>query len=793
MAELKVQIGADTDGLKKALSDAEKALGQFGKEASDINNQLKKNAISTASLSKQTEDLNRDFKAGVISENAFGRGLLEVSKAEKKLAADSSLLSSRLLKVNKAASQLGSRGLKSVGKGAANAVPSMTSFSQVIQDAPFGIQGVANNITQLTMQFGNLSTKLGGTKSALKAMLSTLAGPAGILLAISVITSLMVHYNTSMSKARKKAIKLKKEQDKLSDALTDYVKALEAVQRANLKGEQSEQKNITRLRLLRQAAEDVSLSTTERRKAVQELQKLYPDYLGKLSKEKILNGDVSKTYESLTISILKRARATAAVNQIVKNSSKLIALESKASANLSNTATKLIELTKAKAAAEKTSGKERFRQVTQLNSLNILQKKYNALIKEGVKIEGEIQGVELENIDLEEAIGSGGIVATIKPDIKLDPKKLASSLDVAISNIKLKLAELSTAFSQPDTSFNDRLSNLMQQFTKENELINKEFEQRKKEAKKNANELKIIENEKQIAILNLKKKFNDLGLSLAKGNVKEELERIKTGSAKETKTRLDALLLQYQKFGDLTRNQEQNFRNEKEKIQTEGNNSYLNKQNEYLNTLLQNENLSGLLRVEIEKMIQSNLLAIKSDGIVKLQELAGQTRVLIGQEFADAASGIGDALGNALANGSNVIDALGGSLLASLGGVLVKLGKMAIATGIGLEAIKLALQNPFTGGIAAIGAGIALVALGAAFSAGSKSLTSSGSSSGSSTSGVSGGGTSSRGFSSGGGGSFSGNGGGTVVFEIAGDKLVGVLSRTLQRNKNLGGTLSITT
>ena len=49
--------------------------------------------------------------------------------------------------------------------------------------------------------------------------------------------------------------------------------------------------------------------------------------------------------------------------------------------------------------------------------------------------------------------------------------------------------------------------------------------------------------------------------------------------------------------------------------------------------------------------------------------------------------------------------------------------------------------------------------------------------------------TSNNGFS----GGNSNNSGGTVIFEIAGTKLIGVLSNTLSRNKNLGGTLSIST
>lgn len=143
---------------------------------------------------------------------------------------------------------------------------------------------------------------------------------------------------------------------------------------------------------------------------------------------------------------------------------------------------------------------------------------------------------------------------------------------------------------------------------------------------------------------------------------------------------------------------------------------------------------------------------------------------IIGSGIAEAISSMASGLGEAIANGGNLVQAAGGALLGALGGILVELGKMAIGVGVGIAAIKKALAtlNPAV----AIGAGVALVAIGSAFAAGARNLAG--------NIGGSGGGTSSNNTGSNtttiSGANVSGIQG-TVVFEIAGRSLVGILKR----------------
>jgi hypothetical protein len=183
-----------------------------------------------------------------------------------------------------------------------------------------------------------------------------------------------------------------------------------------------------------------------------------------------------------------------------------------------------------------------------------------------------------------------------------------------------------------------------------------------------------------------------------------------------------------------------------------------------------------------------------SQMITKLQEFNESANNIIQGSIANTFSNIGSSIGDALASGGSVLSAIGGSIIQGLSNFLSDMGRKLIEYGT-LAVVKGKLDLAIlAGGPVAIGAGIAAIAVGVALSAAGSAigeLSSSSSSRGSrretgssNFSGSSGGGN--FGASSGGTG-----GGGTVVFEIAGTKLVGVLSKTLERNKSLGGSLSI--
>ncbi len=161
---------------------------------------------------------------------------------------------------------------------------------------------------------------------------------------------------------------------------------------------------------------------------------------------------------------------------------------------------------------------------------------------------------------------------------------------------------------------------------------------------------------------------------------------------------------------------------------------------------------------------------------------------LITNSIANTFSNLGSAIGNALATGGDVLSAIGTTIIQAFAGFLSDMGDLLIKYGT-LAVVKGKLDLAIAaGGPISIGAGIAAIAVGVALKAAAGALGSFASSGG--NRGGGGGGANNQSFSSSG---FSsrGDGGGTVVFEIAGQKLIGVLNNTLNANKRLGGTLGL--
>lgn len=102
----------------------------------------------------------------------------------------------------------------------------VTNFNRVVQDAPFGIMGVANNLEPMIQSFNQLRAQTGSTTGAFKTLLkSAFTGPGALITAVSTVSSLLIVFGDRLFSAGEKS----KEAEEKIKALVDTAQSLNDV------------------------------------------------------------------------------------------------------------------------------------------------------------------------------------------------------------------------------------------------------------------------------------------------------------------------------------------------------------------------------------------------------------------------------------------------------------------------------------------------------------------------------------------------------------------------------------
>jgi hypothetical protein len=117
-----------------------------------------------------------------------------------------------------ATTQLGAA-FKKVTPASNQATQALVNVSRVAQDAPYGFIGIANNLNPLLESFQRLKETSGSAGSALKEMAKGLMGPAGIGLALGVVSSLIVAFGPKIAKFINGTDEASEAQDKFAESL----------------------------------------------------------------------------------------------------------------------------------------------------------------------------------------------------------------------------------------------------------------------------------------------------------------------------------------------------------------------------------------------------------------------------------------------------------------------------------------------------------------------------------------------------------------------------------------------
>jgi hypothetical protein len=258
--KLEVQIGADITDFEKKIKEVEFDIKELSKVKLD---RLK--------LGLDTSEINAQIKDAKNNLNSLKTTVKDTGNA------------------------IGGQFTRQVGNGA----NTLTQFSRIAQDAPYGIIGIGNNITATAESFSYLKQQTGSTGGALKALASSLTGTGGILLGVSLLT-------TGLTLLAQSGLTIGDIVDKITGNFNEFGAS---IKKAREEGAEMAGKEIESLRALIAIAQNENISKQQRLIAVDKLQKQFPAYYGNLSAEKIMYGDLTRETNAATKALLARAIA----------------------------------------------------------------------------------------------------------------------------------------------------------------------------------------------------------------------------------------------------------------------------------------------------------------------------------------------------------------------------------------------------------------------------------------------------------------------------------------------------
>ena len=314
----------------KTLADVEikqKALtSEYRQYQKEILNNIKKETEQEGSLNSlraQISNLTKEY-------NAMGKAMRESAEGEKltKQIADlQKEVSEAEIKIGNFRSRVGSY---------ADAAQGFTKLNVAIQQVVRETPNLTHSITQYFLAISNnlpmLADEIARVRNenaALKAQ-----GLPTVSVIKQVVTSLfswqtaLVAGITLLTAYSDEILDWIKSLFAGKDAVDSLRKAQEKLHKIRVQGVIDSQEEITKLRLMKGVAEDVTRSQEERLAAIQNLRREYPEYLKNLSDEDILNGKLSGSIETLVKRIIKLNEARGALNTLVENEENLQLLKS---------------------------------------------------------------------------------------------------------------------------------------------------------------------------------------------------------------------------------------------------------------------------------------------------------------------------------------------------------------------------------------------------------------------------------------------------------------------------------
>jgi hypothetical protein len=166
--------------------------------------------------------LQRIAQIDVARENSTISTIADLQLVGRQIAENTALTEAQAIALEKKlffATERASQGMVSASRsmnglvgGTKDANIAFANFGRIIQDAPFGLLGISNNIDPLLQSFAQLKASAGGTGAALKQMAGQLIGPAGVIFLLgSVLPTALLLAQRAFADTKKEAEELKEQ------------------------------------------------------------------------------------------------------------------------------------------------------------------------------------------------------------------------------------------------------------------------------------------------------------------------------------------------------------------------------------------------------------------------------------------------------------------------------------------------------------------------------------------------------------------------------------------------------
>jgi hypothetical protein len=233
------------------------------------------------------------------------------------IGADVSGLQTGLAKAEDAVKKFDNSVKKSVA-ASGQAQQALVNLGRVASDAPFGFIAIANNIEPLVQSFQSLGRQSGGLGATLKALGASLAGPTGVLLgfslvssAITVITQKYGSLGNAINALLGNQDDLTIEIEKAAKSYDKYAESIRSVDEIQRTAGAATAGQIANVQSLAEIIANTNVSYAARKTALEELKRIDKDYFGSLDLEKTAYQDLKKRVDEYTASIVQQAKIKA--------------------------------------------------------------------------------------------------------------------------------------------------------------------------------------------------------------------------------------------------------------------------------------------------------------------------------------------------------------------------------------------------------------------------------------------------------------------------------------------------